>query len=127
MAKAEDIERLEKSIRDAYTKIVTVLSNIEAISREIELLANKEKELEENIKCLKKDKVAILIQEFKKSKKELERISAKISILDSDKKHFLKVSESIQDFIQKSKKELEKIHNLNTNNVIQFKKKGKNE
>lgn len=127
MAKSEEIERLEKSIRDAYTKIVTVFSNIEAISREIELLANKEKELEENIKCLKKEKVVAVAQEFKKSKQDLKKISAKMSILDSDKKHFLKVSETIQDFIEKCKKELEKIQNLNKDNVLQFKNKGKNE
>lgn len=127
MAKSEDIEKLEKSIRDAYTKIVTVLSNIEAISKEIELLSNKEKELEENIKCLKKNKVVTVAQEFKKSKLDLKKISAKMLILDSDKKHFLKVSENIQEFVEKAKKELEKLQNINTNNVLQFKNKGKNE
>ena len=127
MARDEDIEKLEKTIQDAYTKIITVMSNIEAITKEIELLSNKEKELEENIKCLKKNKVTVIIHEFKKSKQDLKKISAKISILDSDKNHFLKVSKNIEEFIDKAREQIEKIKNSNLNNVVEFKKREKNE
>ena len=125
MSRTDDIQNLEKSITEAYAKMITVLSNIEAISKEIDLLSNKEKELEENIKYLKEKKIVTVAQEFKKSKQDLKKISSKISILDSDKKHFLKVSQSIQEFIDKIRIQIEKMEYINTNNVIQFKKRDK--
>jgi predicted nucleic acid-binding Zn-ribbon protein len=120
MNKTEDISKLDRSIKDAEIRMKTVLNNVEALTKEIDLLTNQEKSLEENIKCLKKKRIIAIAQEFKKTKDELRRIHSRILILSNDKEHFIKTSKDMQDFINKTQKELEKLQNTSDNNVLQF-------
>jgi predicted nucleic acid-binding Zn-ribbon protein len=125
MSKLENITKLDRAIKDAEIRIRTVLVNVEALTKEIDLLSSKAKTLEENVKCLKQNRIIAVAQEFKKSKEELYRTRSRITTLGNDREHFLKSSDDMKAFIEKTKKELEKLTNDNDNNVLQFKGKDK--
>ena len=122
MNKPEEISRLNRALIDAEVKIKTIFSNIEALSKEIKILCDAENSLEENLKCLKKNKIIAVAQEFKKSKEELKKIKSRIAMLTNDKTHFVKVSVDTQDFIDKTKAQITKLHGTEENNVLQFKR-----
>ena len=126
MGKTEDIAKLDRTVKDTEIRITTVLANVDALVKEINTLYNKEQELEENVKCLKKNRIIAIAQEFKKSKEELERIRARIIMLNNDKEHFLKSSENMRTFIQDTQKQLEKLQNSSDNNVLQFNRGNRN-
>jgi predicted nucleic acid-binding Zn-ribbon protein len=120
MSKSEDITRLDRAIKDATIRIRTVLTNVDAHTKEIDLLYNQEKALEENVKCLKKKRIIAVAKEFKKSKEELECIRSRITILSNDRTHFLQIAEDMKAFIDKTKQELDRLEGTNDNNVLQF-------
>jgi predicted nucleic acid-binding Zn-ribbon protein len=120
MSKAEDITRLDRAIKDAQIRIRTILTNVEALNKEIDILATKGSNLEENVKCLKKNKIIAMAQEFKKSKDELKRIHVRIITLTNDRDRFVKTSDDMQQFIEKTQKDLDKLQDSNNNNVLQF-------
>lgn len=120
MSKTDDISRLDRSIKDAEIRINTLLSQVESYKKELDILLNKEKLLEENVKCLKKNRIIAIAQEFKKAKSELKITRDRITLLSNDKDHFLKSSEDMKTFIEKTKQELTRLQNLNDNNVLQF-------
>ena len=126
MGKTEDIAKLDRTVKDTEIRITTVLANVDALVKEINTLYNKEQELEENVKCLKKNRIIAIAQEFKKSKEELERIRARIIMLNNDKEHFLKSSENMRTFLQDTQKQLEKLQNNSDNNVLQFNRGNRN-
>jgi len=120
MDKSEDISKLDRAIKDAEIRIKTILVNIDAIAKEIDLLSNQEKTLEDNIRCLKKSRIIAIAQEFKKSKVELQRIKTKTLSLRNEKEHFTKTTNDMENFIKENKKRLDKLQSNNENNVLQF-------
>lgn len=123
MSKTEDIAKLDRSIKDADIRVNTILANVEAFNKEISILNGKAKEIEENLTCLKKNRVIAVAQEFKKAKDELKAINNKIIALRNDKEHLLKNIEDMRNFIKKTQTELDKLQNANDNNVLQFSKR----
>lgn len=125
MAKIEDLDKLTKSIKDAEETKKGILSNFNAFSKEIDIFSAKEKELEENIKCLKKNRIIAIAQEFKKSKAELAKIRTKILSLNNDREHLKKSCDSLDTFIKNTHAEIDKVQKAIDNNVLQF-NRGKN-
>lgn len=123
MSKSEDISRLDRVLKDAEIRINTVLTNVEALTKEIDALTNEQRALSENVKCLKKNRIIAVAKEFKKAKSELEKVSARIVMLGNDRDHFLKTTDDMNVFIQKTQKELDKLRSTGNSNVLQFRGK----
>lgn len=127
MTKSEDISRLDRVLKDAEIRIQTALTNVEALTREIDTLLNEEKALEDNVKCLKKNRIIAIAQEFKRAKFELDKVRNRRTLLCNDRESFLKSTEDMKSFIAKTKKELDKLQATDNSNVLQFTRGNKDE
>jgi len=121
VARTEDLDRLDKVIKDAESRIKTIQANIDAIGKELNVLASHEYTLEESVKNLRKRQVIAIAQEFKKIKEELSRTRQRIVMLENDRDHFLKASRDVHNLIEKTREDLQKLQKASKSNVLNFK------
>lgn len=122
MSKQKEILKLERTLRDAESRRKTLLTNIEAHDKEIAILADQIIALEENITCLKKNRIVAIAKEFQKTKEELKKITTKLGDLTYNLEKFKQGYGDTQDLINDTEKELKKFSEFN-DNVLQFKRK----
>jgi len=125
MGKAEDLTKIDRSIKDTEIRINTVQASVDAIEKEMLNLSTLEKAVEENLKCLKERKIIAIAQEYKKAKEEVKRIQIKIIALRNDKEHYGKMIKDMQLFLKQARREYERLEKYNDNNVLNFKSRKK--
>ena len=123
MSKSDEIAKLDRAVKDAEIRLRTLVTNVDALTKEIDVLSNQEKVLDDNVKCLKKNKIIAIAQEFKKSKEELAKVRSRITFLTNDRDYYVKSSNDIKDFIKETNKSIEILKSSNSNNVLQFRNK----
>lgn len=126
MGRTEDLAKLDQAIKDAEKRIKTIQSNIDALNKELSTLSTFEDTLLENVKCLKKNQIIAIAQEFKKTKEDLKKTRARITMLNNDKEHFIKSSRDAHTFIKKNQEEIDRLEKDRNNNVLSFKDGRKN-
>src|SRR5579863_1036082 len=73
MNKQVELERLDRAIRDSTIRACTVKNNIDILDRDIANMGEYEKMLEENVRVLRRQKIVVIAEEFKKTKEELSK------------------------------------------------------
>lgn len=121
MGKQEELERLDRTLKDCDVRLRTVKMNIDSLTKEIDTLADLETQLEQNVKCLKKKNIIAIATEFKKAKEDLAKTRIRSIALKNDREQFKKASDEVEWTIKKSKEELEKIQKIGDNNVLRGK------
>jgi len=120
-----EIEKLDRTIRDSGIRLQTINMNIISISKEIDNLLNFENQLEENIRCLKQKNIIAIAVEFKKAKEELGKARARSLTLKNDRENFRKAVNEINKLVKKSKEDMAKLNLSKDRNVLQGKFKRK--
>lgn len=121
MSKQVELEKLDRSIKDGEIRLRTAKTNIEALDKEIDSLSSLEIQLEENVKCLKKNNVVAIATEFKKAKEDLAKTKARLIALKNDRELFKKSAKDIETFTNKAKEDIEKLQKTGDNNVLRGK------
>jgi chromosome segregation ATPase len=116
----EDLKKIDRVIKDAEIRIKTMKTSIDAIDKELISISVFRQTLEDNVKCLKTNKVIALATEYKKAKEELKRTKFRIGSLENDRKHFASVLKEAEILLRKSKEDIEKLNSVGDNNVLQF-------
>lgn len=121
MSKKAEMEKLDRAIKDGEIRLMTVNSNIVLLTREINTLVELEAKLEENVACLKKRNIIAIAIEFRKSKDDLKRAKARLSLAKGEKEAFAKASSALEKALDRAKEDLDKLKKISDNNVVQGK------
>jgi chromosome segregation ATPase len=118
MSKVEELDKLDKAIKDADLRLKSIQNNIEQIDKEIAVLSPRKNDLEHNIEFHKKKDTVPLAQEYKKSKAELSKIKARLILINSDRKRASDACEQIKEIIEKFRRDQFELMKTNDNNVL---------
>lgn len=118
MGRIDDIDKLDRAIKDAEISLKSIFNNIEKIDNEINILAPRKNELEKNIEFHKKSGVVPIAQEFKKSKAELSKVKVRLTMLTSDRNKANAASKEIEKIIEKYKTDHAELSKVSENNVL---------
>ena len=121
MSKLVELEKLDRAIKDGEIRIRTVQNNIDQLTKEIDQLTTLEKQLEENLDCLKKKNVTVIATEFRKAKEDLTRTKARLTNLGNERENFKKSLDNASQVMEKARAEIEKLKKAENNNVLQGK------
>jgi chromosome segregation ATPase len=116
--KIEELDKLDKILKDSEIRLKSIQSSIEQNSKEISTLSLKKNELEQNIEFHKKDGTIPIANEYKKSKIELSKTKARLILINSDLKKAQQVLKNTEMSIEKVKKDYEELSKVNENNVL---------
>jgi len=129
MSKLDDLDKLDKAIKDADIRLKSIESAIEQIDKEITILAPRKLELETNIEFHKKENTIPIVNEHRKTKAELSKTTARLALIASDRKKATQACSDVQNIIEKMKKDHEELLRNSENNVLRGRfgaKRGKN-
>jgi len=121
-----ELALIDRAIKDTEIRLKTIQIHLEALEKEINYFSILEKQLEENFKYLKQDKIIALASEFKKTKEELQRVRSFLAIRRKDLEAHRKAFKAANNHLDLCKKRYEQLIKYETNNVIQgiFGRKG---
>ena len=118
MSKIEDLDKLDRAIKDAEIRLKSIQTAIENISKEISTLAPRKLELEQNIEFHKKVGVIPIAHEHGKVKSELSKVSSRLSAITNDQKKAIQACIDVEFIIQKFKKDYAELVKTSHNNVL---------
>lgn len=118
MTKTEELDQLNKAIKDAETSQKSIQTNIDQITKEINQLTQQKTELEENLEFHKRAGIIPIAHEYGKTKKELTKVVNRLGLLAGDHKKAIHGLSSIQEILVKLKRDYVKMLNSNENNVV---------
>jgi len=118
MSKNEEIEKLEKAIQDSEIRLKSIYSNIEQLDREINALTPRKLELERNIEFHKKQETVPIVNEHRKTRAELSKITARLILISSDRKKSVQASLDVESIIDKFKRDHMQLLKASENNVL---------
>lgn len=118
MNKKEELEKLEKAIKDGEIRLNTIKNNVDILDKEINTLTHLEVQLEANLKCLKKKNIVAMASEFKKAKEDLKKTRVRMIVAKNEREDFKKATEATNYVIAKAKEDIEKVKNFGENNVL---------
>lgn len=121
MGKQEELEKLDRTVRDGDVRLHTVKLNIDTLTKEIDTLTELEIQLEQNLKCLKKKNIIAIATEFKKAKEDLAKTRIRATALRNDREQFKKAGAEVQAVMKKAKEDLEKLRKIGDSNVLRGK------
>lgn len=125
MSKIQEIDKLDKAIKDAEIRLKSIRTSIEQIDKEIAVLTPLKLQLEQNLEFLKKNDTVPIAQEYKKSKSELNRTSIRLSAITWDRGKAFDASVAIDNIIDKFKSDREKLVIKSENNILKVNFGGK--
>lgn len=118
MGKMEELDKLDKAIKDAEIRLKSIQNNIEQIGNEIAILSPRKNELEQNIEFHKKAGIVPIAHEYGKAKRELSKIKARLILISNDQKKAIAASKDVELILDKFKKDFEKLSTISDNNVL---------
>lgn len=118
LSKIEKISQLEKAIADADIRLKSIQANIEKIDAEINALTPRKNELDKNIKFHKKKDSVPLAHEYKRSKAELSKITARLIFINAERGKAGEACKDIEKIIEKFKKDHADLVKTNENNIL---------
>lgn len=126
MGRLDECDKLDKYLKDADIKLKSILANIEKIDKEISVLGPRKNELEQNLEFHKKEGTIPIAQEYKAAKAELSKVTARLIMLNSDRKKSDQACADIELIMDKYRRELIKLMKVDDNNVLRPKFGAKN-
>lgn len=117
MSKQIELEKLDRTVKDGEIRLRTVKTQMESLTREIDVLKDVQNQLIENIKFLKKKQIIAMAGEYKKAKEDLAKTVIRLITLQNDREHFRKAAVLVEEVMQKALDDIDKLKN--TNNVVQ--------
>lgn len=118
MSKIEELDKLDRAIKDADMRLKSIQTNIEQIDKEIAVLSPRKTELEQNIEFHKKANTVPIAHEYKKSKAELSKTKARLILITSDRKKAAQAVKDIEEIIEKFKRDHAELMRTSENNVL---------
>ena len=118
MTKTQQIDQLDRAIRDSDIRLYSVKSNIDNISKEVEGLSIRKNELEQNLDFLKQEDTIPLAQVYKKVKSELAKINSRLNIITSDRAKAQNAATEIEYIIAKLKRDHAALIISSENNIL---------
>lgn len=118
MSKIDELDKIYRAIKNSEISLKAIQDNIEVISKEIESLSPRQKELEKNIEFHKKSGTVPLAHEYKKAKTELSKIKARLILINFDQKKSIEACQTIETVIEKLKREHMELEKTGENNVL---------
>lgn len=122
MGKTDELEKLEKTIKDTEARLKTLQTNMEALDKEIKNISTFESVLVENVRILKTKKVIAIAKEFSNAKDELKRVKKRLVVLHNDREHFNKSYQDVEVFLQNVRLQYDKVLNSGKDNVLSFRR-----
>ena len=126
MSNLQELDKLDRAIKDAEFRLKSIEANIVKVEHEINVLIPFQQQLELNIDFLKKSEVIPIALEFKKARQELTRTKARIGALNSDLSRSSQACSEIVKIIEKFRKDFKKLSEVSSNNILKGKFGGRN-
>ena len=117
-SKQEELDKLQRAIRDSEISLKSVESNIEQLDREINALTPRKAELQRNLDFHKRSETIPIAHEYKKTKSELSKVKARLSMITLDRNRASQAVKDIAVIIEKFKKNYEDLLKTSENNVL---------
>ena len=118
MGLMDELDRLDKAIKNSDISLKAILINIEKIDNEIAILAPRKLELQQNIEFHKKSGTIPIAHEFKNARTELSKTTARLILLTSDRKKSYQACKDIEEIMEKFKRDHIKLLKTSENNVL---------
>lgn len=118
MNKAEQLDQLDKAIKDADIRLKSIICNVEQIDKEISVLSPRKNELEKNIEFHKRSGTIPLAHEYKKAKLELSKVRVRLNAITSDRSKAVQATKDIEKIIEKFRKDHYELLRTSENNVL---------
>jgi predicted nucleic acid-binding Zn-ribbon protein len=116
--KIEELDKLDRAIKDAEIRLKSIQLAVEQIDKEISVLGPRKLELEQNIEFHKKPKSVPLAQEYKKAKTELSKIKSRLTLITTDRGKAKDACEDVKAIIEKFKRDYQKLLETSENNIV---------
>lgn len=125
MSFLDELEELNKRIKDVEYKVQSMKIGIEKAEREFALLLSLEMTLIENIKNLKDLYLIVTVGEFKRAKSDLDKTKRRLGILRIEIDSLIHSKKRVEDFLDSLRKDYRHTLNASYDNVVKidFKKK----
>ena len=118
MGKLEELDAIERALKDSEIKLKSIQGAIENIDKEIAVLAPKKLELEQNLEFHKKSETIPIAHEYKKAKAELIKVRTRLNIITSDKNKAVDACNQVQEIMDKFRRDQAELLKTNENNVL---------
>lgn len=118
MGKIDEIDKLIKAIADADIRLKSIQCAVEKIDKEISILGPRKNELEQNIEFHKRSDTIPIAHEYKSSKLELSKTTARLILITSDQKKAIQACKDIERILNKFNKDLFELSKIDENNVL---------
>lgn len=118
MGKIEELEKLDKAIKDAEASLKSIQANIEKIANEIGTLTVRKMELQQNINFHKKEDTISIAHEYKKAKDELSKVIARLILISSDQNKAVSACKDTEKVLDKFRYDHAKLLRTSENNVL---------
>jgi chromosome segregation ATPase len=118
VSKLEELDKLDRGIKDAQIRLKSIEANIEQIDKEIAGLGPRKNELEQNIEFHKKAETVPIAQEYKKAKAELTKIKSRLSLITSDRQKADEACQQVSQIINKFKKDHQELLKNSDDNIL---------
>ena len=99
MNKLDEIDKLDKALKDADIRLKSIQAAIEGIDKEVSVLAPRKSELEKNLEFHKKSGTVPLAHEYKKSKAEFTKIKTRLNSITSDRLKAIDACKQVEEII----------------------------
>lgn len=118
MNKIEELDKLDRAIKDADVRLKSIQANIEQIDKEIAVLSPRKSELEQNIEFHKREGTIPLAHEYKKAKSELSKVTARLIFIKSDHSKAHEACKQIEEIMEKFRKDHNELLKTSENNIL---------
>lgn len=118
MSKIEQLDKLDKAIKDGEIRLKSIEINVEQIYKEIAVLEPRKNELQQNIEFIKSGEALPIAHEYKKTKSELSKTTARLILIKSDYRKAVQACKDVEEILQKFKKDYEDLVKTSENNVL---------
>lgn len=118
MGKKDEIEKASTTIHDAQKRLFQVELEVRDLDQEITHLTALVNLLQDNIKCLKKNRIIAMAREFKKAKNDLETATTRVNLLKKDRDVAIKAVKHTELFIKRAKENYASLMRSFENNVL---------
>lgn len=126
MGNLQEIDKLDRAMKDAEIRLKSIRHNLEKIDHEITVLEPLQKELEENIEFLKRTGTIPMAQEFRKTKQELAKTKARLGLLLVDRPKVSNACDEVESIIHKFRKDIQDLILSDDKKVLKFQRGNKN-
>lgn len=100
---ADDFNKASHVLLDAEVNLNSITIRISSLEKDIAFLTQVEANIRENIRFMKRKKIAVVASEFRKAKLDLQACRSKVSLLRMDRENSLKIQGNAEYVYNKAK------------------------